>query len=601
MSDHPIPSAPSERDNTMRRRGYWLLASLLGIAVLGLAWIRSGWHRESETPRETFALPPISSSPFLNTAAQVRYVGSESCRACHEARTASFRATGMGRSMAGIDPALEPPDAVFDHALSKRRYQVRRKDGQLWHRELLLHGGPEEMVLSEYPLKYVVGSGWHARTYAVEAEGFLVESPLSWYASGKSWGMSPGYDRPDHMSFERGIGENCLICHAGHAEAIDNSMHRMKIHEAAISCERCHGPGSLHVDLHTAKPGSANQLGDIDHTIVNPVHLSRELAEAVCQQCHLRGAATVLGRGRKLTDYRPGLPLQDFRQDYWLEVDNAPMTVVGHVEQMHLSRCYKESETLTCTSCHNPHAFPRPEERVAYYRARCLRCHDAQDCKVPSDQLTRESPSNDCVHCHMPSGDTEVPHVSFTHHRIGLHDKRSSLPADDDRIGTLRLFFENTRLGALDAKRSLGLAYLELAMEKKSSGRGTYYRRQGFELLSEVHAAGLPDPIVRAKLARMHFELEQDQAMPLAQSALADETLTALERCAALFVLGAERLRHKRYDEARIAFRELVTLRRHPHDWLLLAQSERGLGNKIAFQEAHEMAARINPKLGKAP
>jgi tetratricopeptide (TPR) repeat protein len=328
------------------------------------------------------------------------------------------------------------------------------------------------------------------------------------------------------------------------------------------------------------------------------------LAEAVCQQCHLRGAATVLGRGRKITDYRPGLPLEDFRQDYWLEVDNAPMTVVGHVEQMHLSRCYKESQTLTCMTCHNPHAFPRPAERVAYYQAKCLRCHDKQACKVEEARRQRESPSNDCVHCHMPSSDTDVPHVSFTHHRIGLHNRRRDQEADEQRslrIGTLRLFLENPRLGELDRKRSLGLAYLELIKEEKQPERAAEYRRRGFDLLSEAHRAGLPDSVVEANLARIHFEREEDQALGLAASALADRDLSGLERCTALFVLAAERLRNKRPLEAQAAFHELVTLRRHPHDWLLLADCEQRLGNKAAAAEALRQAARINPRLVSRP
>jgi len=49
--------------------------------------------------------------------------------------------------MAAVDLAREPPDASFDHPLSKRRYQVRRQDGQLWHRELLLTAGKDEVLL----------------------------------------------------------------------------------------------------------------------------------------------------------------------------------------------------------------------------------------------------------------------------------------------------------------------------------------------------------------------------------------------------------------------------------------------------------------------
>src|SRR6266540_1211181 len=138
----PGDLAPVVRAATRWRGRRWLVGIGLLFIVLtasGLLWLRGS--RGPSVPPDRFPLPPLSSSPFRNTGAEAHYVGSESCKSCHQARTASFRRTGMGCSMAEIDPMREPADAVFDHVLSKRRYQVTRKDGQLWHRELLLSGG----------------------------------------------------------------------------------------------------------------------------------------------------------------------------------------------------------------------------------------------------------------------------------------------------------------------------------------------------------------------------------------------------------------------------------------------------------------------------
>src|SRR5262249_16328846 len=155
-----------------------------------------------------------------------------------------FSPSNMAHTMAEVDPAQEPPDAAFDHPTSKRRYEVRRKDGKLWHRELLLDAGPKEVVLAEYPLKYRIGSGNVFRLYAVEIDGFLVESPVAWHTAQKAWELSPGFDKPDQMGFGRPVPELCLFCHAGQAQATGNSLHRIHVTETAISCERCHGPGS---------------------------------------------------------------------------------------------------------------------------------------------------------------------------------------------------------------------------------------------------------------------------------------------------------------------------------------------------------------------
>src|SRR5262245_11288032 len=177
----------------------WLLggAALLVVVLAVVVGVLKPWlWWKGPPPADPFPLTPISSSPFLNTRPDARYVGSEVCRPCHEDSHATFRLTGMGRSMAEVDPAKEPADAGFDHAPSKRRYQVSRQDGRLWHREFLLAEGAPDALLSEYPLQYVVGSGRHSLTYLVEADGFLVESPVTWYASRQAWAMSPGYNHP---------------------------------------------------------------------------------------------------------------------------------------------------------------------------------------------------------------------------------------------------------------------------------------------------------------------------------------------------------------------------------------------------------------------
>jgi tetratricopeptide (TPR) repeat protein len=584
---------PSRKPLFWLAGGFFLFLSLL---VAGsYAWLTT----QPAPPSVELEAPIQSSSPFKNTSKDAQYVGSASCLTCHKNRTESFRSTGMGQSMASVDPAREPPDAVCDHPVSKRRYQVTRKEGMLWHRELLLNNDDEEVVLSEYPLKYAIGSGRHGRTYVAEAEGFLVESPLTWYASRNVWDMSPGYDHANHQGFQRAIGEGCLTCHAGHADAIEQSVNRIVVTEAAISCERCHGPGSLHVQFRTRRKEGVDE--PIDYTIVNPAHLPRELAEAVCQQCHLNVTAAILGRGRKLSDFRPGLPLQEYRQDYQMEVGNQPMSVVGHVDQMHLSRCYTQTQTLTCTTCHNPHAFPAPDKRAAYYQAKCLQCHAQKPCTVNPERQQRENPANNCVQCHMPSAPTDVPHVAFTHHRIAIHEKLpKQLPEQNTKAAVLQPLLEFPSLSELDKKRSLGLVYLNLAKLEPKSDIAATYRNRALGHLFAVHEAGLPDPVVDATLSRVLFERGDPQALTLAEKALAHPDLTGAERCTALFVMAGVHLKNNRYPQAKAALHELTTLRRFADDWLVLAECEKALGNRAGVVAALRSAVRINPRLTSA-
>ncbi|HZT80646.1 MAG TPA: cytochrome c3 family protein, partial [Gemmataceae bacterium] len=359
-------------------------------------------------------------------------------------------------------------------------------------------------------------------------------------------------------------------------------------------------PGSLHVERHANSPRPAGAAADIDRTIVNPARLPRELAEAVCQQCHMQPDLMAVARGRKLSDFRPGLPLQDFRHHYTFEAGDEGMMVIGHVEQLHLSRCYQGSDTLTCLTCHDPHGEPRPEDRTAYYRSVCLGCHKPERCTVPARRREQESPDNDCVHCHMPRSPTEIPHLAFTHHRIGIHDRAAeAAPARQPRRGELRPFHDLSRLSEIDRQRSLGLAYLAAASREEDAVWRGRYEARAWDLLSGARAAGLRDAVLDTALARLGHEMKKGGVLEYAQSALADPDLSGPYRCEALSLLADEQADRGRNEEAATALRELTRLRRHPDDWRRLANSERALGHADAADEALETAARINPRAWK--
>ncbi len=311
----------------------------------------------------------------------------------------------------------------------------------------------------------MIGSGHFCRTYVVEVDGFLHESPITWYTAKHQWALSPGYDFPLHWGFERPVRVGCLACHSGRVDA-GGTVHRITFHEKAIGCESCHGPGSLHVAHQSGKPLPPGETGGL---IVDPKKLSRSLQEAVCAACHLNGPATVSLRGRGLTDYRPGRPLTDYRVDYRFDVGSEQMTVVGHIEQLRRSVCYQKSPALTCLTCHDPHAREKPHDAVAFYRQQCLKCHAEQQCRLPLAERRRKDAMDNCAGCHMPRGDTDIPHIAFTHHRIGRH--AAPPPAVAGRVPELVPIDEAPHLTPLDQQRNLGLAYMEVAQSRLRAAR----------------------------------------------------------------------------------------------------------------------------------
>lgn len=573
---------------TWRRWFSWGGAAvvLTGLAIWGLT-TRARRAEIADSPGVSDV--PFSDTPYFSARGAASQVGSEKCAACHDAEHQSYLETAHSRALSEVFPENEPEDVEFQHKASGRRYRVYRDGHSLHHAEWL---GDDDELKNDYTVRYLIGSGRHTRSYLVEADGFLVESPLTWYASRKAWGMSPGYDRPDHQGFERAADEGCLFCHAGRVEAVEGSLHRLKIHEQAIGCESCHGPGSLHVAHHKDNAGAT---GERDNTIVHPGRLSRALQESICAHCHLRGEATVAVRGRKPTEFRPGLPLSDFQVHYRFDATDSEMKVVGHVEQMRASRCWQKAEGFTCITCHDPHSPVSETEKLAFYRDKCLSCHAGNSCRLPESDRLRQNSDDSCAACHMPQVSTDIPHIAFTHHRVGIHRAKNEPSSRGQAIATLTPLDDISRFPQAERDRCLGLAYVELSNKANNERAARIYRDRGRELLEQAMVAGVRDAEMEATLAQLAWENDDPAAIGLAQAALNRPVISPRSRVIALFAVGETQFRAGQAGAAAEAIGQLVEMRRHSEDWLMLALCRSRLGETGPAVKAIEKAIAIHP------
>ncbi|MEO1996177.1 MAG: cytochrome c3 family protein [Planctomycetaceae bacterium] len=570
--------------------------TIMTLVVIGLLtwWLLPQAARDPEPMNIEFPVPARAESPYLNTQTQATYVGSQSCAACHEHEFASYLETEHSRALQDVRLSDEPPDTEFFHEASGRWYRVYRKDEQMWHRAWIQTQDERALILADYAMESSIGSGHHSRSYLLKQDGFLLESPITWYAARDDWGMSPGYDQQVHSEFSRMVDAGCLICHAGRVEPAETSAHQVTILHAVIGCESCHGPGSLHLARRESPSETAGQHQHPDLTIVNPSQLDRSLQESVCAECHLRGNATVYVRGRQLGDFRPGLPLADVRTDYVLESPEKSMNVVGHIEQMRMSACYRGSDSMTCTTCHNPHSRPSDNQRIDYFRDTCLTCHTEDACGLDKARRFKTNPADHCVACHMPRTSTDIPHLAFTHHRIAIHteDPDSEQP---DRRAALVPIQSRRPASAIDRDRDLGLASLEWSEKQSDDRLYQRHRAAARRLLESVNQRGLADPEVTAGLARLYWERESRQALPLARATLKARRLSAGARTNALFVLGDYQLRDRDFADARSTLEQLVQHRRNAHDWMLLGLCHRELGQTARAISAFKTAVLISP------
>jgi hypothetical protein len=547
------------------------------------AFVGAGNSTTATTPEKS------ASSPLRVDPAE--FVGSQVCAECHRPQFESYLQTAHSQAFMPIDLTVEPPDGQFHHDASGRDYEIVRRDGQLLHRELLRDDQGNAAAQDERVLKWLVGSGRHSRTYLVEADGFLSESPVTWYASRQAWSMSPGYEHARGGGFERPADAGCLYCHVGRIEAVDGALHHLQFHEAAIGCERCHGPGAGHTARHRGAPLKGETLAD---RIVQPASLTREQQDDVCAQCHLRGDATVPLSGRTLESFQPGMRLTHARIDYHIETPGAPMKVVGHVEQMRLSACYQNSDTLTCITCHAPHTPVPPSEQVSHYRQSCVSCHAEQGCAMDETQRLAHN-ENHCAGCHMPQVETDIPHIAFTHHRIGVHGQEPAAPTPKDAITRLAAHGDLSHLSERERDRGLGLAYLEAADKQPSAAAREAYQRRAHELLETTLARGGDDGEVKAALARLYWLEHPQQAVTYAEAALRDERLSAGARANALVIVGDLLWRDNQPQAAVRALEQLVGVRRIAHDYLLLAECRSELDQLDAAWEAAQTALAIDP------
>ncbi len=435
----------------MSSRARWLFVGLglVLLVVTGLWFFRLGpwradvaWDRRPPDPRLAYQ------GPFKNIDPKIQYVGDAACAACHQVIADSYHHHPMGRSLAPI--AKEFNTSVLEEKYHNpfqalgSTFRVEQKEGRVWNTEQ--RKGEDGKLIFENALEvhFVVGSGNHTQSFLTNRDGFLYETAITWYSDKAIWDLSPGFTASSLSG--RPITRQCLFCHCNKAEHVEGSVNKYQepiFSGYAIGCERCHGPGGLHV----AEGGKLDPATKADYTIVNPRHLPPRLKESICEQCHLEGVQSIPHFGQGLYDFRPGMPLEDF-QSIFVDPRHVGQEgkVVNHVEQIYLSKCYNsttEANKLHCISCHNPHGKPAAQERVPYFRQKCLACHGGAaaggqpipDCAMPQAQRLHDNKQDSCIDCHMPTYPlAEVNHVAFTDHRI-LREKDKQKPPSPAKAG----------------------------------------------------------------------------------------------------------------------------------------------------------------------
>jgi len=383
---------------------------------------------------------PLERGPQKGAAPEA--TGNEACASCHSEIYKSYLTTAMAHASG---PALEGfVPGEFDDKISGVTFRVYERDGRAW---MSYERGGE--LRGEREFVYFIGTGKKGRTYLFFNEGYLFEAPINWYSQENRWNMTPGYIEAREVPMNLPAFSSCLNCHtSGMQPRIAGTRNKFAgkpfLHDG-ITCERCHGSGEAHLDGKGA--------------IVNPAKLSSERRDSVCMECHFEGTVAVEQPGKRIHDFQPGDLLSEYAH-YFLANDNQPQKAeaLSQFEALSLSACKRKSgDSMWCGTCHNPHREPKPEEKAAYYRSKCLECH--------GEAFAAKHHANkpDCISCHMPElPSKDVAHTQSTDHRIlkrpGTLSLQGESPVHETR---LEAFPKNT--ASLVTTRDLALAWQALA------------------------------------------------------------------------------------------------------------------------------------------
>lgn len=353
------------------------------------------------------------------------FVGSASCKTCHEQEYAAWanshhalamrRAVGDG-PFASMNGVLLPDEVPFGESGLVRFTQVRTSQTSV-SAEIR-----EQNASSTWKLAYILGATPLVQPLVAADRGRLQALPIAFDPTAKIWfDVFSGDERlPGDYGHWLGRGmnanSNCLACHTtDYRERYDAAAdsYNSTWSEMGVGCEACHGPGSTHVaDTKLAYPPfgrdaalaeyrpSARNAPDTEHPGTAATSLSTPRPPATTAMLDL--CATCHGLRREITaGFRPGSRLLDHYDPVLLDENDyeADGQVRGEsYEWGSFQQSRMHERGVTCLACHDVHTGGLRAEGNAL----CLGCHEARLATTSHTGHEAESTGSLCVACHMP-------------------------------------------------------------------------------------------------------------------------------------------------------------------------------------------------------
>ncbi len=364
---------------------------LAAVAAAFGAWAAVDWY---------VAVPP-------GALAQAHYVGRDSCIRCHQAEAEAFAGSDHDRAMeVATDETVRADfnDAVFER-MGERTHFFR--DGK----KFMVNAEGPDGKNHDYEIKWTFGVR-PLQQYMVEfPDGRVQVLRTSWDTRKKEWFYVAPPDAeneripPDDPLHWTGLAQNwntmCAECHSTDYHKnfdLAKNAYQSTYFEIDVSCEACHGPGSVHVEL--AASHSLFWDRRVRYGLTNELKSATNAQQVeTCAPCHSR-------RGIIHPDYHAGDAYLDYFQPMLLESglyypDGQIRDEVYDYGSFTQSKMYRKG--VRCTDCHNPHSLTLRYEGNRL----CAQCHQPGKYDGPGhhhhDKAAPGAEETQCVTCHMPS------------------------------------------------------------------------------------------------------------------------------------------------------------------------------------------------------
>jgi tetratricopeptide (TPR) repeat protein len=403
-------------------RGRWRATGLISLALLAAVVITLLIRSRMDVAPGALAGGRVarpSSTPVAS------FIGAAKCATCHVRESNLWRASHHQAAMLVATPASVLGDFNNVNFTNDSVTSTFFRQGP---RFMVRTDGPDGR-LHDYEIKYTFGI-YPLQQYLIAMTGGRLQAlGIAWDSrpadhGGQRWffllaGQRISNRDPLHWT---GLDQNwnfmCADCHSTNVRKNYNASAKTfstSYAELDVSCEACHGPGSLHIawskrqrdwasldaskgllialdERHGIAWSVAQTSGEVQRSV--PRASQREIQ--MCARCHSR-------RSQIHEDYVHGQPVGD---DYRVALlDDDLYFPDGQIKgedyeygSFIQSRMYHAG--VTCSDCHEPHSLKLRAEGNGV----CLQCHLAQTYASPKHHFHQsDSAGAQCVNCHMPS------------------------------------------------------------------------------------------------------------------------------------------------------------------------------------------------------